>query len=727
MFLNPLLLFGITAVSVPIIIHLLNRRKFERVVWAAMRFLHVSVEQNQRRIKIEDWLLLLCRCLLVALVALALSRPALSGSSGMFGATRVSAVILLDNSASMSAILGGDNKFEQGKKIADQVISSMPGGSSVSVMLASDVAAPLIEQPSFDLFGVRNAISKATLSDRASNLLPPLQKAIEVLNNQATVRKEIYLITDSQGLGWRQTGDIQKMLADAQKEIKTTVILVGGQELRNLSVSELRLASAMAPINQPLRFEVQVTNNGLAEVRGVPIKLSVDNDVSAEETTIDVIPGNSSKSISMFVRFKQDGPHLVTARLPRDSIPADDSRTIAIRAIKQVQALIVDGDPGREPRDSKAYFLHEALQPIDPLLREGYFVQTKTVTTSELEQTRLDEFDAVILANVIDISIPQVAALERFVKEGGGLVVFPGGNANVPFYNDQLFKRNRLLPAELGEAKGDPAQALKYWTLQAKDYDHPIVSLWSDAGAGTMTSARFYRIYDLTPGTEIRMPELAKTVDIAPANVVVKFNDGSPAIMERPWGLGRVVLFSGGADTSWNDLPVRPKIFIPLMHRVLGSLLSRQDDTMNVRVGGKFIMKMPSDMLGRDAVITRIGDTKAPPETRRVEMLGNTPALMFDKTDIAAAYNVQLAGEATSFRFATQADPTESRLDPVSVEQLNQIASTANVVHWQEGTAISDLLKKDRIGTELWLPIAILALILATAETLIAHLFSKSK
>ena len=114
MFLNPLLLLGITAVSVPIIIHLLNRRKFQKVVWAAMRFVRVSMQKNQRRIQWEDILLLAIRCLLVALVALALARPMISAgrAAGALGATKVTAVLLLDNSYSMSQIDGQSNKFE---------------------------------------------------------------------------------------------------------------------------------------------------------------------------------------------------------------------------------------------------------------------------------------------------------------------------------------------------------------------------------------------------------------------------------------------------------------------------------------------------------------------------------------------------------------------------------------------------------------------------------------
>src|SRR2546423_12866615 len=98
----PIFLLGALAVSVPIVIHLLNRRKFERVVWAAMRFLRVSVEQNQRRIQIEDLLLLLLRCLLLLLLGLALSRPALRAAqaAGLFGPAQIAGVLVLDNSYS---------------------------------------------------------------------------------------------------------------------------------------------------------------------------------------------------------------------------------------------------------------------------------------------------------------------------------------------------------------------------------------------------------------------------------------------------------------------------------------------------------------------------------------------------------------------------------------------------------------------------------------------------
>src|SRR2546421_9794344 len=99
MFLNPLMLGGLLAISIPIVIHLLNRRKFERVTWAAMRFLKISVEQNQRHIQLEDILLLILRCLIVAILAITLARPTLHGATaGLFGQAGVTGAIIIDNS-----------------------------------------------------------------------------------------------------------------------------------------------------------------------------------------------------------------------------------------------------------------------------------------------------------------------------------------------------------------------------------------------------------------------------------------------------------------------------------------------------------------------------------------------------------------------------------------------------------------------------------------------------
>src|ERR1043165_4103279 len=241
-FLNPILLAGLAAVSVPIIIHLLNRRKFQKVVWAAMRFLKLSVEQNQRRMQIEDLILLVVRCLLLALLALALARPAiLSNTSDRFGQSKVTGIVIVDNSYSMGLSDGTQTRFDKARQAGEQVLDSMPAGSATAVWLASDIVQGLIALPTFELNLARKTIREAHLSDRATDLFPALDKAIDYLKGRMVVRKEIYLITDGQAAGWSQLADAQQVLEKSKSEIKTHLILVTEHEEHNLGVSELRL------------------------------------------------------------------------------------------------------------------------------------------------------------------------------------------------------------------------------------------------------------------------------------------------------------------------------------------------------------------------------------------------------------------------------------------------------------------------------------------------------
>jgi Aerotolerance regulator N-terminal/von Willebrand factor type A domain/CARDB len=741
-FLNPIMLAGLAAVSVPIIIHLLNRRKFQKVVWAAMRFLNVSVERNQRRMRIEDMILLALRCLLLALLALALARPALlSEGTDVFGQAKVTGVVILDNSYSMGMSDGVRTRFDKAREAAEAAIDSMPAGSATAVILASDVAQGVIPEPTFDLNLARKTVREAPLTDRATDLFPALNQALTTLRERLALRKEIFVVTDGQATGWKQLADIQTALEKNKSEIKTHLILVNEHEEKNLGLSELRLASGLSPVNQPLRFEVRVTNYGREEVRDVRVSLSVDAEPAGDEFTIDAIAPGASRSVSLFAKLREPGFHALRARLPEDRLAADDSRSLVVRTIKEARVLLVDGEPGAEPRDEETYFLEQALTPVPPELRSSYFIKTATITAPELSLARLDNYDAVILANVPDCSEATLKNLEQYLRRGGGLMVFTGGRINLTFYNEQLFRRFHFLPAQLEPPTGDPAQDQVYVNLQEKDYDHPMVSIWNDPASGTLGSARFFRRHPLklepiaspasaptpTPGpvsSEESPP--SKTEEAGEPRVVLKYADGVPAVVEHTWGLGRVILFGSTADTAWNDLPVRLS-FVPLLHRALGSIVQRQDEGLNLRVGEAFTRRVQPEYLGKDATVFKPRQVDAIRDLRRIEIRDGWPALHYDHTELAGVYEASVVDPPLTLRFAAQADPAESSLDEISPAQLSTLKNVATVIDWTPHLSLRNLVEKERSGIEFWLPIVIAALLLAAAETFLGQWFSRSK
>ncbi len=459
--------------------------------------------------------------------------------------------------------------------------------------------------------------------------------------------------------------------------------------------------------------------------------LNVDGEPPTDEFTIASIPSGTTKSVSLFAKLRAEGFHSVTARIPEDRLPADDKRSIVVRAIKEVRVLLVDGEPGNEPRESETYFLKNALTPVPADAQPDYFVKATTLSVPEFSQAQLDNYDAVIMANVPDCSEAVLKAIGQYLRRGGGLMVFPGGRVNVPFYNDQLLSRYSFLPAALGVARGQADQDEKYFTLQDKDYQHSVVSIWNDPGSGTLGSAHFYRVFALTPAPSLkagpgRPRAEQKQQEAGDPQVILKYSDGTPAVMERTWGMGRVVLFSSTADTAWNDLPVR-LAFVPLIHRALGAIVQRQDEGLNVRVGEKFIRRVNPEVLDKDALFFKPRQTDALRDLRRIELVNGVPLLQYEQTDLAGVYDVNVADPPLALKFAAQPDASESSMEELSPAQINTLQSVANVLNWSPNFSLKGLVEKDRSGIEFWLPIVVLVLLLAALETFLGQWFSRAK
>src|SRR6266576_3224244 len=130
-FLSPLLIWGTLLGAIPIIIHLLNRRRFRRVDWAPMRYLKLTIQRNRRRIQIEQWLLLLVRIALPVLLFFLLARPLLNptGLERRFGiGGRTSHVILVDDSLSMGYTADGPPAFHRARDVAGALLAATQPG-----------------------------------------------------------------------------------------------------------------------------------------------------------------------------------------------------------------------------------------------------------------------------------------------------------------------------------------------------------------------------------------------------------------------------------------------------------------------------------------------------------------------------------------------------------------------------------------------------------------------
>ncbi len=716
-FLNPALLAFTAAIAVPILIHLLNRRRFRQVRWAAMRFLRASIEKNRRRMELEDLILLALRCLVVFLLALALARPAIRAASAFFANGTSAAVIVLDRSASLGAGEGAPSRFEQALAAADAAVDSFSAGSAIGVIFGGDRVEEPVAEPTQDRNLVRKVLREAQATDLGTDHAVSLARALELLETQTALRKEVVLVTDDTARGWHRLPEITSILADAGHDTRLRVVLVGNPVDENLAVTALGRSGGFASSKEPLRVRAEITNLGRSPMDHVRATLHVNGGPATDEAVLERLEPGETRGLTFFGRLDRPGYHALEVRLAPDRMPADDARTMVVRAVDIVRVLVVRGDP----EANSAFFLRHALQPVPPSYASEYYLQPQVIPTGQLALTRLADYEAVILADVASLSAPALESLSRYVREGGALIWFPGPSAQPPFYNGELAPRG-LVPAELHEVNGDPTLEEGEIRLESGPYQHPVFALWNEAGSGTLTSIRFRAAWDVSP--------VAARTNAAGTSgagmVMVRFADGSPAAVEADVGRGRTILFASTAGTAWNDMAVR-SAFVPLLHRLLGRAGEAQDADLNVRVGSRVTLELPGEAPGADVAVIAPGDQ----ERRLIRTLRAGPAgalLEFDETEQAGGYRVTPLHEARPLAvFATQMDPLESDLTPMTPETREELSRVAQVIDYTAGDDLRAAFERERVGAELWLPLVIGVLLLGLVETFLAQWFSRPK
>ncbi|MHC4599067.1 MAG: BatA domain-containing protein, partial [Planctomycetota bacterium] len=273
-FINPWFVAGAAGASVPLIIHLLVRRRYNRLPWAAMDLLLRAYKKTNRRLRLENWLVLFLRMLAVLLVAFALARPVLRGGSvvAKIGERNRSVFLLLDDSYSMSYQRGRRTPFEEARKAAADILATLkPGSDSVSLILVSAQPDIVYGEPTPELDKVKQALGDAQPGHAASDLCKGLEALLEILAMPAVKRapnKEVYFLTDGQKLAWVPpagggTLELTKKLAELAGKVETfSVVMVGGEEMDNVGVLDLLVEDRVVGVEKFATFTVMVANHG---------------------------------------------------------------------------------------------------------------------------------------------------------------------------------------------------------------------------------------------------------------------------------------------------------------------------------------------------------------------------------------------------------------------------------------------------------------------------------
>jgi hypothetical protein len=601
---------GAVLASIPIIIHILNRRRFKIVQWAAMEYLLQAMRKNRRRIKFEQLLLLATRCAVLVLLGLALARPlGCSGNSLVAAAGSQSAlhVFVIDNSYSMGYEHERPNArthFDQAKILAKQQIDKLAGGSdSVAIVAAArpktsaDGVTPesqIVLHPGFDIEAARLAVDRLELSNSGTDIPGALSAALAMARDekQKQPARFLYILSDSTRSAWEDPQEAEQLKqigrelegAFGRGRIRLNDLSRAGQW--NYAVLGVRPDGALVTTAFHSDFLADV--KGFGQGGDAFVQWKWDEKLLPESGRVKPDP-NTPPQINTKIRTEdQGGPHVLSVTLVNDSagsadrLKADNTHHRVLEVAAELKVLIVEGERGPGALSGSGSFLDLALAPGRAVgIRKDSYVAPELITDGELGNKVLADYRAVILTNVASLSNTQADQVEKFVAGGGTLMIFMGEQVHSDSYNSTLLPRG-LIPGKLIARKtaADPSNPF-FLDFNPSNPPHPVLNVFRGEEKSGLDTARVFTYY------QMELPPEAK------AETVLKYVAGSgaaakptndPAITIHHKGKGRVVTVTTTANGDWNSLPPKPA-YIPLVHELLAGTVDVGDKWMNLTVG----------------------------------------------------------------------------------------------------------------------------------------------
>ena len=561
-FLQPMLLFGAIATAVPILIHLIYRRRALVHLFPAVRFLLLADKRTARKFRLHQWLLLALRVLAIFLLALALARPFLAGdeAQALAALPPQANVVLIDNSLSMQYREQDTRRLPRAKALASRVLQSLRAQDSAVVLpllpqtrqtegdapAAESVLGPNRETWDADLTAILP-------SHAAVDLKRAFQQAFDLLRDSAAPRRRLVIVSDFTVHGWERFHLSQFEVLPERLELQ--LIRLGTDERdANVAVESLTIGETPFIEGVPLEVTAVLRNRSAQSRRRLRVDLMV-NQRKAGQQLVDLRP-EEQVAVPFRITAPAAGMHQAEIRLEEDSLAEDDHFYFAFQTLAPARILIVDGDPGPSLFESEIFYLMQALQPFSALQRAVF--HPVPTPWEGIDRESFDDYQVIVLCNVEAISPPARQRLLRFVNAGGGLLVFAGNHVHASRYNAMFHRSDTLLfPAALGEPVQQPEDQPR--TIADIDATHEALQLFA-AEPGLLQRSLFYRYLDL--GNMGAAPQ---------AKALLSLDNGAPLLVEHRVGQGRVMVFAATADRDWSDLPTRT-VYVPLIHGLISSL-----------------------------------------------------------------------------------------------------------------------------------------------------------
>jgi len=701
--LAPLALLGLGLLAIPIFVHLFQPRHVRQTPFSSLRWLHLTQQRMARRIQLHQVLLFLLRAAFLSLLVFALARPIWSPSGQSAGLDRI---VVLDVSRSMGRLVEGrPTPFDVARKTAGELVRHSLPGDRTAILLAgtsTTVLAPWTTEAALYLPALDTLT--ATLEEtQLDSACEPIRSLLAQRRTGAAV--EVVFLTDNPAAGWNTT-QLSSFVQDVADEERVSwrLIDVSVPAPRNAWVTAARLRQSSA--GPALHVEVEGVSDGPLNRT---LRITGIKGVEPQDLAVTIQPGRKTRlEFPLPSTFEPAGSLAMLKLEPADDLPDDDVFYVNLKDNGGAPLLLITPITPLNAAHQPGLALETAILALaeaGSLAADGA-LQIRTpasLTTADITAAAI-----ILLADVPGLPESLSVALTERVSSGAGLILFLGPTMEYETYNrgfrQPLNAAGSVLPAELGGTVTADSGGLSHWTRW--NDRHPVLSGLVDPEIGDLagtSSQTWYRFSgDFTSADEI----------------LATMSDGTPAMIDRRVGAGRVLIVNASADDRWCDLP-RRKSFVPLVDRMLTHLQTggyRRSWT----IGEPVTLTLPQTFSADNSprVIAPSGQAVA---TRR-QVLGTQTWLTIIDPREAGFYRIEDPdGSSSDLSLVVQPGRGDSRLEAADLDQFRAWWSPLDIKREQpQATATTPAVSTDRrVALEPWL--MALAGVCLLAEMFLVH------
>mgnify|MGYP000388473172 CR=1 FL=1 len=701
-FLNPLFLLGLLAVALPVIIHLINLQRPQKVAFSTLSFFNELRKSTIRRIRIKQYLLLALRTLAVLFLALALARPFLpptiSGSASS-GESR-SVAILIDNSASMSRVGTDGPLIDQARDIVDRIIRN--GNTDDKFLIKTTNITDATNAGFVSSNRAINQLDDIISVNSGHYTADQFKEVYQQLKDAPGGQSVLYVVSDGQVSQLSSLEKIELGDESGAKSISVQLIQLEEAKQQNVAVKSVSLESQLLSPGSPITLSVEVENTGDAAVANQFVSLQVEGEMTGQyETALE--PGETKDFL--FELVPEDVGYLSgQILLEGDEVNFDNTRHFVVHIPRQRSILLVNN--GQESSSFTSYIapaLEAARQTNARILFEEKQVD-------DIEQGAWTDYDGLILNGLTSIPAYWHQGLSQYVQDGGGVLFFPSEQGEIESYN-QFF--SLFNAGQFDNVIGEYGSFETITKMGELEEGHPILD----------------GIFNKEENEEIRvdLPSLFYYYHYEPASnsntlTLLEAANDDILLAEHRFGEGMLLISTLGADPGWSNFPVNP-LFAPIYYRtILYASSPERGGLQQHQLGNTFEWV---ESISETDITLSINGTDYKPEVQRQS---NGMKIAYEGREWEPGILEISAGDQV-MQVAVNQDIMESHFDTLDKEQWQNILD--DKVYLPDIIAADDLsndkldeqLRSSVFGKEIWNWFIWIALLFLVTETLITRLY----